>query len=208
MKRCTFFYLIWTICACTLGVASESASLPEELTTEKESVFVVDDNEAATATYFNRDLITIRSTSFGHTPADRAGAIERRIARRFAEQPVETIETEQIDLGVVLLLNGEAILIVGEHDKLEGTTAVDTAEIVGSRIREAVEAHHASQQPEVLSHAVLLTGIWTFAVIIVVLILLKTRLPLQTKSKRPWVKNLGKQVRSKRQSRHVRPGHH
>lgn len=106
-------------------------------------------SEAATARFYNRDIITFHGDFMGRKPAQRVPVTEANI-RRIVEKPgVPAITFKETTEGAVLLLGGEAVTIItpGDLDPLQGQTMASVREEVRQRLAEAISASERERAP-------------------------------------------------------------
>jgi small-conductance mechanosensitive channel len=126
--------------------------------------------EAATARFFNRDIVTFRSRFLGNTPEMRARAAEANI-ERIVEQAGEAKATAQAaPQGVIILLDGQLVTVVtpADVDGLRNETLDKARDGILSRLSEAVRVAETARAPGRLARGIA----WCLAATAIVLLAL------------------------------------
>lgn len=104
----------------------------------------------ATARYFNRDIVTFRSTFLGNTPAMRARATEANLAR-IVDRPGYARSTAQsVPQGVVILLDGQLVTLLtpADRDALHNQSLAQLQRQTLARIDDAVASAEQARMPQ------------------------------------------------------------
>lgn len=72
--------------------------------------------EPALVKFFNRPIIILRSSVFGHSPADRVKAIEERFSELMKNGKANTISTQITTEGTIIMLDGELLMLLSNND--------------------------------------------------------------------------------------------
>ncbi|MDI9238586.1 mechanosensitive ion channel family protein [Lysobacter sp. LF1] len=104
----------------------------------------------ATARYFNRDIVTFRSTFLGNTPAMRAHATEANLAR-IVDRPGHAKSTAQlVPQGVVILLDDQLVTVLtpADRDALRNQSLDQLQRQTLARVDDAVVAAEQARMPQ------------------------------------------------------------
>ncbi|GAB3338385.1 mechanosensitive ion channel family protein [Marilutibacter aestuarii] len=127
----------------------------------------------ATASYFNRDIITYRAAFLGIPPQQRALNTEASIERAVSLPGTAVIGSHEIPQGVVITLSDIAVLVLtpDDLDPVGGETLEQAREAVVGRLGEAVRAAESELEPRyllrgllysLLATALLVAALWGY----------------------------------------------
>jgi len=113
--------------------------------------------EAATARFFNRDVITFRSDLLGRSPTVRARSAEEVITRIVTRDGDAKVSFRDVPQGTVVLLSGELVSLItpNDLDLLSSQTMAEKRSEIGRRLSDAIHAAVLEQRPTQLLHGVL-----------------------------------------------------
>jgi small-conductance mechanosensitive channel len=72
--------------------------------------------EPALVKFFNRPIVILRGSVFGHLPAERAKTIEDRFSELLKNEKVNTISTQVTTEGMIIMLDGELLMLFSNND--------------------------------------------------------------------------------------------
>lgn len=119
----------------------------------------------ATARYFNRDIVTFRSSFLGNTPDMRARATEANLAR-IVDLPGHAQATSQnVPQGVVILLSGQLVTVLtpADRDALRNQSLDQLRLQTLKNIEGAVEAAEEARVPQRIARGLAWVAIATVA---------------------------------------------
>ncbi|MBB1059918.1 mechanosensitive ion channel family protein [Marilutibacter spongiae] len=127
----------------------------------------------ATASYFNRDIVTYRAAFLGIPPQQRARNTEASIERAVSLPGAAVIGSHEIPQGVVVTVSDIAVLVLtpADLDPVAGETLEQARDAVISRLGEAVGAAESELEPRyllrgllysLLATALLVAALWGY----------------------------------------------
>ncbi len=127
----------------------------------------------ATASYFNRDIVTYRAAFLGIPPPQRARNTEASIERAVSLPGAAVIGSHEIPQGVVVTVSDIAVLVLtpADLDPVAGETLEQARDAVMSRLGEAVGAAESELEPRyllrgllysLLATALLVAALWGY----------------------------------------------
>jgi len=128
-------------------------------------------------TVFNRTVAILRAPLFGVTPPERARHANARLEELFARPGPVTLSVTSTEVANAILVNGSLGLLLtsGDVDALEGETLDHATQAARTALeRVAVETREARDRDR-LWHALAASGIATFALLALLLVVLRTR---------------------------------
>ena len=152
---------------------------------------------AATARYFNRDLVTFRGPLYGNTPQMRARATEVNLARIVDLPGQAEIRYQTVPQGVVILGGGQLVTVLTPADRdVLGNQSLDAlrADTV-ARMQGAVLAAEQARLPQRLMAG----GVWVLiATLVAIALLLAARWCVRRMRRRvdAWVQQRLEKLRS------------
>jgi len=135
------------LCSPAASAAQSPASPATALTTGSTALASID----APLVYLNRPITTLRATSVGRSPSERAAAAVRVLNRLVDAEPHGTVTTESIGEGSVVRIAGRFVfaILAGDVDTLEGETlagkTADAAARLNLAFSEAAELRSPSR---------------------------------------------------------------
>ncbi len=120
-----------------------------------------------TLTFANRDIVTLRGSSGGMSPADRVAMARTRLEETPVRGPMPSVETRSMRLGderaTAVLVGGKYIFHISEQDLVPGASETTDAQaaLAAQALRDALTADREQRSVRVLVRSLILAAIGT-----------------------------------------------
>ncbi len=103
-----------------VAILASHASFSQEITAREKAVEKVIEAQSAVepalVKFFNRPIIILRGSVFGHPPAERVKAVEERFSDLIKSGKLKTVATQVTSEGTVITLDGELLMLLSNND--------------------------------------------------------------------------------------------
>ncbi|OGV58601.1 MAG: hypothetical protein A2X45_01725 [Lentisphaerae bacterium GWF2_50_93] len=129
--------------------------------------------EPALLKLFNRPIIILRSSVFGHSPGDRVRAIEERFSENVKAGKINAISSQQSTEGMLILMDGELLMLFSNKDldPFSRETMDSSVKVIVDRLEKVLELIRRQKDPKanLIGAGRTLVAILLFAALIIVL---------------------------------------
>ncbi len=186
-----------------LALTASAAPPPAQTGTTETAAATPPPATEATVRFFNRDILTLRSTLLGRPPELRARTAEANIEQVVQRPGTPTVAFENIPQGSLVLLGGQLVAMVtpADLDALNQQTMAQARAEIARNLTEAVRAAERDRAPRQLLNGVLMSLLATGVAALAMLVLLWLRRQIESRFQR-WIEI---RIRTLRQesTRHV-----
>lgn len=157
----------------------------------------------ATVKFFNRDIMTLRSTLLGRPPELRARTAEANIEQVVQRPGTPAVAFEDIPQGLLVLLGGQlvAMFTPADLDALNHQTMAQARAEIARNLTQAVQAAERDRAPRQLLNGVLMSLLATGVAALAMLVLLWLRREIESRFQR-WIE-IRVQTLRQESTRHV-----
>lgn len=103
-----------------VAILTSPASFSQEITAREKAIEKTVEAqiavEPALVKLFNRPIIVLRGSVFGHSPAERVKAIEERFSENVKAGKMNTVSVQPSTEGMVVVMDGELLMLVSNND--------------------------------------------------------------------------------------------
>lgn len=185
--------------------SSATAALPtlDDVTAPADADAAPPPAAEATVKFFNRDILTLRSTFLGRSPELRARTAEANIERVVQLPGTPKVEFQNIPQGSMLMLGGQLVGMVtpDDLDALNHETMDQARARIARNLGQAVAAAERDHAPRQLINAILKCLMATVIAALVMLVLLWLRRQVESRFQR-WIEGRVQTLRQE-STRHV-----
>ena len=129
--------------------------------------------EPALLKLFNRPIIVLRSSVFGHSPADRVKAIEERFSENAKAGKINAVSSQKSTEGIVIMMDGELLMLFSNNDldPFFKDTIDSSVKVVVGRLEKVLELMRKQKDPKtnLIGGGLALLGLLIYAAVILVL---------------------------------------
>ena len=106
--------------------------------------------EPAIVKFFNRPIIVLRASVFGHPPAERAKNIEERFSENVKAGKMKPVTTTQTTEGIVIMMDSELLMLFSNKDldPFSKDTLDSSVKTIVSRIEKVLELMQKQRDPK------------------------------------------------------------
>ncbi|QSX76376.1 mechanosensitive ion channel [Lysobacter arenosi] len=157
----------------------------------------------STVRFFNRDIMTMRSTLLGRSPELRARTAEANIEQVVQRPGTPTVAFENIPQGSLVLLGGQLVAMYtpADLDALNHQTMAQARAEIARNLTQAVQAAERDHAPRQLLNGVLMSLLATVVAALAILVLLWLRRQIESRFQR-WIE-IRVQTLRQESTRHV-----
>lgn len=167
------FTFFTAVLASQVSFSQEIMSKAKEKVLEKaiEAQAVV---EPAVVKFFNRPIIVLRGSVFGHLPAERGKAIEERFSELLKSGKANIISTQITTEGTIIMLDGDLLMLLSNNDldPFSKETMEAAVKEVNHKIENVLELIRKQKDPKtnLIGAALTLCGLLVYIFVIILLV--------------------------------------
>jgi small-conductance mechanosensitive channel len=136
------------------AILASQSSFSQDITSREKLVEKVVEAQAAVEPavlgFFNRPIIILRASVFGHSPSVRVRLIEERFSEYVKAGKINTISTQPSTEGTVILIDGELLMLLSNNDldPLSNGTMESTVKDLSHKIENVLELIRKQKDPK------------------------------------------------------------
>ena len=129
--------------------------------------------EPALLKLFNRPIVVLRSSVFGHSPDDRIKMVEERFSENVKAGKIDTVSSQPSTEGTVIMMDGELLMLFSNNDldPFSKETLDSSVKVAVGRIEKVLELIRKQKDPKtnLIGAGLTLAGLLIYVFLIILL---------------------------------------